>query len=345
MNNGDSEIKTVAVYTRVSTEEQAKSGLSLDNQLEKLQYFCKSKGWDVVGEYVDDGYSGRNIRRPRYTIMMQEMDQWDALVIYKMDRIHRNSMNFTKMMVNLNKNNKEFVSMSESYDTSNVMGRFLMDFVQRLAQLESELIGERVTVAMIQKAKDFKAGFVGHRLAFGYKSVRKIKNDEEVTEIHVVPDELEIVKEIFKLYSNGNTIPKIQKTLDLKYGRVRYPLTNIWYIGYEQWGNHFKLLPMDPAISLDLWNIVQTKRCKKSKQSNGEGCPCGSSNITKAGHRGDKQRYKCKECGRKFVKDPFKKGISKPFILEERVDSFTLSDKEMDEFGLWNHRIKNKVGG
>lgn len=305
MVNGDSEIKTVAVYTRVSTDEQAKSGLSLASQLEKLQYFCKSKDWEVSGEYVDDGYSGRNIRRPQYTQMMQDMDKWDALVIYKMDRIHRNSMNFTKMMVDLKKYQKEFVSMSENYDTSNVMGRFLMDFVQRLAQLESELIGERVTVAMIQKAKDFKAGFVGHRLAMGYKLVKKIVNEEEISEIHEVPSELEVIREIYRLYSDGLSIQKIQKKLGIEqYGSVRYPLTNIWYVGYEQWGNHFKRILEKPAISPDLWNVVQTKRCKAPGRS------------------------------RKF----------KPFIIDELIDSFTLTDKEMDEFGLWNHRIKNKVG-
>jgi len=341
----DDGIKNIALYTRVSTDEQAKSGFSLDSQLERLRAYCTAREWTIAKEYVDPGYSGRNPRRPGYQEMLADMSTWDGILVIKMDRIHRNRLNFISMMDQLKKDGKEFISMSESLDTSTAMGRFVMGIIQDIAQLESEQIGERVTVAMEKKARDFKAGFVGHRLAFGYKSVKKIKNGEEITEIHVVPEELEIVKEIFKLYSNDHTIPKIQKTLNLTFGRVRYPLTNIWYVGYEQWGNHFKLLPMDPAISLDLWNVVQTKRCKKSKQSNGEGCPCGSTNITKAGHRGDKQRYKCKECGRKFVKDPFKKGISKPFILEERVNSFTLSDKEMDEFGLWNHRIKNKVGG
>ena len=304
MNNNGSDIKKVALYTRVSTEEQAKSGLSLSSQLEKLQYYSKSKDWEIVGEYVEDGSSGRNIRRPQYQKMMQDMDLWDALVIFKMDRIHRNTVNFTKMMVELKKNRKEFVSMSENYDTSNVMGRFLMDFVQRLAQLESELIGERVTHAMTQKAKDFNAGFVGHKLAKGYKLVKKIVNGEDISEIHEVPKDLELVKTIYNLYADGKPIQEIQKILDLPYGSVRYPLTNIWYVGYEQWGNHFKLLSLDPAISQDLWNIVQTKRCKAPGRS------------------------------RKF----------KPFIINELVDSFTLSDEEMDLFGLWNHRIKNKVG-
>ena len=301
----DDESMNIALYTRDSTDEQAKEGFSLELQLERLRAFCVAKGWGISKEYIDPGFSGRNTRRPAYQQMFNDIDTWDGILVFKMDRIHRNRLNFIEMMEKLGKQNKDFTSMTENWDTTSATGRFTMGIMQDVAQLESEQIGERVTYAMIQKAKDFKAGFVGHRLAHGYKLVKKIKNGEEVKEIHVVPDELEIVKQIFKLYSEGNSIPKIQKMLKLKYGRVRYPLTNIWYVGYEQWGNHFKLIPITPAISLDLWNVVQTKRCNARGRS------------------------------RKF----------RPFILEERVESFTLSDKEMDEFGLWNHRIKNKVGG
>ena len=101
-----------AIYTRVSTEDQAKEGFSLDAQLDKLRSYCKARDWIVVEEYVDDGYSGRTVKRPAYTRMMEEMDKWDALLVIKMDRIHRNSKNFMLMMDHLNKNKKEFVSMS-----------------------------------------------------------------------------------------------------------------------------------------------------------------------------------------------------------------------------------------
>ncbi|RLF51076.1 MAG: recombinase family protein, partial [Thermoplasmata archaeon] len=87
----------VAIYARVSTEDQAKEGFSLDAQLDKLRAYCKARGWKIAGEYVDDGYSGRNVRRPAYQKMMEEMDKWDAVLVIKMDRIHRNSKNFMIM--------------------------------------------------------------------------------------------------------------------------------------------------------------------------------------------------------------------------------------------------------
>src|SRR5437879_12482756 len=85
--------------------------------------------------------------------MMAERDQWDALLVIKMDRIHRNSRNFMEMMENLQEWGKDFVSASESLDTSTAMGRFDMDIMQRIAQLESEQIGERVKMGMTQKAR------------------------------------------------------------------------------------------------------------------------------------------------------------------------------------------------
>ena len=126
----------VAIYTRVSTEDQAKEGFSLGAQLERLEAYCLARGWAVASRYVDDGHSGRNIRRPAYQKMMAERDQWDALLVIKMDRIHRNARNFMEMMDDLGDWGKDFVSATESLDTSTAMGRFVMDIIQRIAQLE-----------------------------------------------------------------------------------------------------------------------------------------------------------------------------------------------------------------
>lgn len=83
-----------AIYVRVSTEEQAAEGYSLDAQKELLQDYCVAEGWDVAGVYEDDGYSGRNTRRPAFRRMLSEMEAWDVLLVVKMDRIHRNSRNY-----------------------------------------------------------------------------------------------------------------------------------------------------------------------------------------------------------------------------------------------------------
>ena len=197
----------VAIYTRVSTEDQAKEGFSLDAQLEKLRAYCTARGWPIAGEYVDEGYSGRKTRRPAYTKMMQEIDKWDALLVIKMDRIHRNSKNFMLMMEDLNKKGKEFVSMMESLDTSTAMGRFVMDIIQRIAQLESEQIGERVYIGMEQKAKQ-NGGVLGFNIPYGY--------DYKNGKLQINESESNNVKNIFDMYINKLSMKKIAQILNKK---------------------------------------------------------------------------------------------------------------------------------
>src|SRR6266496_3401952 len=156
----------VAIYTRVSTEDQAKEGFSLDAQRERLQAYCLARDWAVAATYIDDGHSGRNTKRPAYQGMMADLLEWE----------------------------KDFVSATESLDTSTAMGRFVMDIIQRIAQLESEQIGERVYMGMSQKAK-VGPGMLGFHAPLGY----------EVSEGQLVPEaqEANLVREIFALCLDG----------------------------------------------------------------------------------------------------------------------------------------------
>ncbi|MCD6108984.1 MAG: recombinase family protein [Thermoplasmata archaeon] len=249
----------VAVYTRVSTEDQAKEGFSLDAQLDKLRAYCKARGWEIAGEYVDDGYSGRNTKRPAYQRMMQEMDKWDGLLVIKMDRIHRNSKNFMIMMEQLRENNKEFISMTESLDTSTAMGRFVMDIIQRIAQLESEQIGERVYVGMEQKAKT-NGGILGFNIPYGYDYV-----DGKLV---INKDEAEIVKKIYQWYLEGHSMGEIAETLvkqdvpTKKQGfwakkTVSTILKNPLYCGYLRWEKYINKGEHEPIIDVETYNEVQ----------------------------------------------------------------------------------------
>ena len=65
------EIKKIAIYTRVSTEDQARDGFSLDSQMDRLRSYCKAREWEIIAEYVDAWFSGRNTRRPQYMKMLE----------------------------------------------------------------------------------------------------------------------------------------------------------------------------------------------------------------------------------------------------------------------------------
>ena len=202
----------VAIYTRVSTEDQAKEGFSLDAQRERLEAYCKARGWTIAKTYVDDGHSGRDTKRPAYQRMIEERGEWDTLLVIKMDRIHRNSRNFMEMMENLQGWGRNFVSATESFDTSTAMGRFVMDIIQRIAQLESEQIGERVYMGMSQKART-GPGLLGFSIPLGF----------EVQEgrLTVNPAEAKLVREIFDRCLAGETTEQIAEALNARGARAK----------------------------------------------------------------------------------------------------------------------------
>ena len=271
-SEGNEKVKA-AIYTRVSTEDQAKEGFSLDAQLEKLRSYCRARDWEIAGEYIDDGYSGRNTKRPAYQKMMQEMDKWDVLLVIKMDRIHRNSKNFMLMMEQLKNSGKEFVSMTESLDTSTSMGRFVMDIIQRIAQLESEQIGERVYIGMEQKAKS-SGGILGFNIPYGYEYIdgKLVVNEKEA----------EVVRRIFDMYLEGFSMKKIADVLnseniptkqDRKWASqtVAVILKNPLYCGFLRWEKYLNRGDHEPLIDIDTFNEVQRiimKRGRKGGKQN-----------------------------------------------------------------------------
>ncbi len=237
-----------ALYARVSTEDQAKEGFSLDAQLDRLRSYCDARGWEAVDEYVDDGYSGRDEARPAYTKMLEERERWDTILVLKMDRIHRNSRNFMEMMDRLRSWEKEFTSMQESLDTGTAMGRFVMDIIQRIAQLESEQIAERVYIGMYQKAKSGQ-GHLGSPAPLGYRY--------EGGRLVVDEEKAPFVQEVFRRYLQRNQpLQWISVDLTRKLrGRswsiwsVRYLLQNPIYAGFLYWDGILTKGDHEPLVS------------------------------------------------------------------------------------------------
>lgn len=260
-----------AIYVRVSTEEQAAEGYSIGAQKEMLQDYCIVEGWEVAGVYEDDGYSGRSVKRPAYQKMMSEMDSWDVLLVIKMDRIHRNSRNFMNMMEVLSKHGKMFVSQSEALDTTNALGRFVVDMIQRLAQLESEQIGERTYMGMREKAETLDKAEEGKRTMgftppFGYRLENGGLEEE--------PDELPIVSRMFSEYLGGSTMNEISWSLGREGILTRRGnpwnkrnmstvLHNPVYAGYMRWEDVLIRHHARTAVSIEEFNRTQELMASK----------------------------------------------------------------------------------
>jgi len=249
-----------AIYARVSTEDQAREGYSIPAQLKTAErVICKAKGWMVSDEFIDDGFSGRSIDRPAYQSMLERREEWDVMLVLKMDRIHRNSRNFAQMMDDLGVWKKQFNSMQEKFDTTTAMGRFVMDTIQRIAQLESEQIGERVKMGMVQKAKT-SSGYLGSGVPFGYNIVN--------SGLIVQEAEARTVELIYRSYLHGHSLDKIAQTLNergtptkrsraWKKQTVSRILRNPLYSGYVVWDDIVFRLGHTALVTPERFNLIQ----------------------------------------------------------------------------------------
>jgi DNA invertase Pin-like site-specific DNA recombinase len=190
---------------------------------------------------------------------MEERACWDTILVLKMDRIHRNSRHFMEMMEDLGDSGKDFVSATESLDTTTAMGRFVMDIIQRIAQLESEQIGERVYMGMSQKAKT-GPGLLGFPAPLGYDNVDGM--------LQVNPHEAPVVQAIFDRAHASRTLEQIAQELNehhktTKRGRewtavkVYRILHNPIYAGHLRWDRFDRKAEHEPIVSVETFNEVQ----------------------------------------------------------------------------------------
>lgn len=178
-------------YSRVSTDEQAKEGYSLKSQSESIRKFVESQGWEFIDHYVDDGYSARDLNRPDMQRLIKDAKEkeFDVVVFYKLDRLVRSVGDLDKLLQTFDANNIAIRSVTEPFDTTTAIGRFLITLVAAIAQWERETISERVSVNMLHKAK--LGEWPGGEPPFGYK----VENEKLV----IKEVEASVVKEIFKL--------------------------------------------------------------------------------------------------------------------------------------------------
>jgi DNA invertase Pin-like site-specific DNA recombinase len=140
-------MSSVALYARVST---ANSGQDPSMQTRELQEYCERRGWQVVGEYVDNGVSGTKDSRPELNRLMADAHKrrFDAVVVWKFDRFARSVSHLLRALETFKALGIEFVSLSEQVDTSTPTGKMVFTVLGAVAELERSLIAERVRAGL-----------------------------------------------------------------------------------------------------------------------------------------------------------------------------------------------------
>lgn len=145
--------KRVAIYARVSTTDQ-----STGPQLAYLREFAQAKGLTVVQEFVDEGVSGATKKRPGLDSLMDgaRKRQFDIVAVWRFDRFARSTKHLLEALAEFRHLGIDFISFSENMDTSSPLGEAMFTIVAAVAQLERDIIRERV-IAGIAKARPIKA--------------------------------------------------------------------------------------------------------------------------------------------------------------------------------------------
>lgn len=171
----------IAVYARQSLDK--KDSISIETQIE----LCKREiGDEPYKAYVDKGYSGKNTNRPQFKAMMQDVESGavSKIIVYKLDRLSRSTLDFGELMDALSKRNVEFSSTREKFDTSTPIGKAMLNIIMVFAQLERETIQVRVQdnfrMRSSRGAYDAKApyGYVKTKTTVQGKAVSTLKPDE-----------------------------------------------------------------------------------------------------------------------------------------------------------------------
>jgi len=263
-----------ALYLRVSTAEQAQEGYSIDAQRERLKAYCLSQDWKVAGIYEDAGYTGGNMNRPQLIRLKEDIPKklFDVILVYKLDRLSRNMRDLSNFVNDLQKYNIHLKSATEPFDTSTPAGKLILNMLGSVAEFERGMIGERVKMGMLEKAKEGD-GFLGFNHPYGY--------DYSNGTLTLNQMEAEVVRTIFKLYLQGESMGRIVEHLNTlgipsKHGKkwakakIDIILSNPLYCGLKHWDGIITKSNHPPIVSIEDFNEVQEIR--KVRIKNRERC-------------------------------------------------------------------------
>lgn len=176
-------------YVRVSTEGQVKDGVSLDAQEAKIRAYCELNNLALLNIYADEGLSGKRAdNRPalQEALSLLHAGKADALVVYKLDRLARCTIDALEITQDLDKSGASLHSLTEKLDTGSAMGRFFFTLVASLAEMERGIIAERTSAAHAHKRSLGEA--TGHapfgwNLAADGSSLKANENEQETLAI------------------------------------------------------------------------------------------------------------------------------------------------------------------
>jgi DNA invertase Pin-like site-specific DNA recombinase len=198
---------TAVGYVRVSTEEQAREGISLDNQRAKITAYCALNELELVEIIEDAGKSGKDLNREGMQALMESIRtrSVDSIVVYKLDRLSRRVRDTLQLMELIEKQRIAFHSITEKIDTKSAMGKFFLNIMASMNQWERDTISERTRDALQLKiVKHERAGQIPFGWYLAGDGNTLLENEREQEAIALIQD----------LYGNGYSFRAICRELE-----------------------------------------------------------------------------------------------------------------------------------
>ena len=265
------EKKKCGLYMRVSTEDQAREGFSLPEQKERLESFCKFKGYEIIDYYEDAGISAKTgNHRPEFERLKDDIKakKINTIVALKLDRITRSIYDWENLMTFLDENDAYLDCVNDEINTTSANGKMISRLLMSVSQNEIERTSERTKIGM---AGAIKQGHIPHVAPLGYKHENKKLVIDYSTK--------DIVIRIFDLYYNGYSYQKISKLFkeekvlgkdNWRDSTIMGILENEIYKGDFVHGKKTKHPTyyedvVEPIVSKAIWEDCQVQKKKNSR--------------------------------------------------------------------------------
>ena len=341
------EKKKCGLYMRVSTEDQAREGFSLPEQKERLESFCKFKGYEIIDYYQDAGISAKTgNHRPEFKRLKDDIKtkKINTIVALKLDRITRSIYDWENLMTFLDENDAYLDCVNDEINTTSANGKMISRLLMSVSQNEIERTSERTKIGL---AGAIKSGHIPHVAPLGYKH-----EDKRLVIDYSTKD---VVVRIFDLYYNGYSYQKIsnlfneEKVLGKDNWRdstIVTILENEIYKGDFVHGKRTKHPTyyedvVEPIISKEMWSDCQVQKKKNSRSYQRtltylylQKLKCPKCNRILGGKATTKKNgktyfyYYCNDC-----KVQFKESLINEYF-EQFIDELTEYDSVVNQFFL-----------
>lgn len=263
-------ILRAGLYERVSTDEQALKGYSIDAQKDLLAEYCQKNEVKIVGHYTDEGISGAKppLKRPALQRLLDDVQagRIDIILFTKLDRWFRSVQEYYKVQEVLDKNNVTWKAILEDYNTDTSDGRLKVNIMLSVAANERERTSERIKVVFEHKRKNRELCLSDAAIPMGY--IRE-KDKDGLNRLVKDPETEDMMTEFWELFAKREQLSTVARYINAKYNINRTYTSWRSLVLCEFYSGEYRGIKefCEPYVDREVWERLQSKKIKKTQNN------------------------------------------------------------------------------